>query len=113
MENIIYNELIIRGYSVDVGIAEYQYRNSEKKKTKVQLEVDFVAGNSGDIFYIQSAMHVDTDEKRKQEIISLKRINDSFSKIVVVRDHIMPYKDENGILFIGIRDFLLQEDSLG
>ncbi len=112
MENVIYNELVMRGYSVDVGVVEYQYRNSEKKKTKTQLEVDFIARNAGDTFYIQSAMHVDTDEKRAQEINSLRRINDSFKKIVVVRDHIMPYKDESGILFIGIRDFLLQEDSL-
>ena len=78
----------------------------------MQLEVDFIARNGGDIIYIQSALHVDTDEKREKEINSLKRIKDSFRKIVVVRDHIMPYKDENGILFIGIRDFLLQEDSL-
>ena len=112
MENIIYNELVMRGYSVDVGVVEYQYRDSEKKKTKVQLEVDFIARDAGDIFYIQSAMNVDIDEKRTQEINSLKRINDSFKKIVIVRDHIMPYKDENGILFIGIKDFLLDEDSL-
>ena len=112
MENIIYNELVMRGLTVDVGVVEYQYRDSEKKKTKVQLEVDFIARNAEDTFYIQSAMHVDTDEKRAQEINSLKRINDSFKKIVIVRDHIMPYKDENGILFIGIQDFLLEEDSL-
>ena len=109
MENILYNELIMRGYSVDVGVVEYQYCDSEKKKTKVQLEVDFVARNAGDTLYIQSALYVDTDAKREQEINSLKRINDSFQKIVVVRDHIMPYKDENGILFVGIKDFLLQE----
>ncbi len=112
MENIIYNELVMRGYSVDVGVVEYQYRDSEKKKTKVQLEVDFIARDAGDTFYIQSALNVDTDEKRTQEINSLRRINDSFKKIVIVRDHIMPYKDENGILFIGIKDFLLDEDSL-
>lgn len=112
MENIIYNELIMRGYSVDVGVVEYQYRNEKEMKAKVQLEVDFVAKNAGDTFYIQSALNVDTDEKRKQEINSLNRINDSFKKIVVIKDHIMPYKDESGILFIGIKDFLLQEDSL-
>ena len=112
MENVIYNELVMRGYSVDVGVVEYQYRDSENRKTKVQLEVDFIARSAGDTFYIQSAMHVDTDEKRAQEINSLKRINDSFKKIVIVRDHIMPYKDENGILFIGIKDFLLEENSL-
>lgn len=67
---------------------------------------------AGDTVYLQSAMNVDTDEKRAQEINSLKRINDSFKKIVIVRDHIMPYKDDNGILFIGIKDFLLEEDSL-
>ena len=112
MENVIYNELIMRGYSVDVGVVEYQYRNSEKRKTKVQLEVDFIARNVGDTLYIQSALHIDTDEKREQETRSLKRINDSFQKIVIVRDHIMPYKDENGIQFIGLKDFLLQEGSL-
>ncbi len=112
MENIIYNELIMRGYSVDIGVVEYQYRDSEKKKTKIQLEVDFIARTAGDILYIQSAMHVDTDQKRAQETNSLKRINDSFKKIVIVRDHIMPYKDEDGILFLGIKDFLLREDSL-
>ena len=110
MENIIYNELILRGYSVDVGVVEYQSRDEEKKKTQVQLEVDFIARMSGDTFYIQSALHIDTDEKREQEINSLKRINDSYQKIVIVRDHIMPYKDENGIFFIGIIDFLLQDD---
>ena len=82
------------------------------KTLAFQLEVDFIARSAGDTFYIQSAMHVDTDEKRAQEINSLKRINDSFKKIVIVRDHIMPYKDENGILFIGIKDFLLEENSL-
>ena len=112
MENILYNELIMRGYSVDVGVVEYQYRDKDNKKTKVQLEVDFIARDSGDTCYIQSALHVDTDEKREQEINSLKRIHDSFKKIVVVRDDIMPYKDENGILFIGIKEFLLQEDSM-
>ena len=109
MENIIYNELLMRGYSVDVGVVEYQYRDSEKKKTKVQLEVDFIARTAGDTIYIQSALHIDSDEKREQEIHSLKRINDSFQKIVIVRDHIMPYKDENGILYIGVMDFLLQD----
>ena len=112
MENVIYNELVMRGYSVDVGVVEYQYRNDEKKKKLIQLEVDFIARSAENTYYIQSALHVDTDEKREQEINSLKRIRDSFKKIVIVRDHIMPYKDENGILFIGIKDFLLQEDSL-
>lgn len=109
MENIIYNELLMRGYSVDVGVVAYQYRDSEKKKTKVQLEVDFIARTAGDTVYIQSALYIDSDEKREQEIHSLKRINDSFQKIVIVRDHIMPYKDENGILYIGVMDFLLQD----
>lgn len=112
MENIIYNELVMRGYSVDVGVVEYQYRDSNKKKTKIQLEVDFIARTAEDTLYIQAAMHVDTDQKRNQEINSLKRINDSFKKIVIVKDHIMPYKDENGILFIGVQDFLLQEDAI-
>ena len=80
--SLVYNELLMRGYSVDVGVVEYQYRNSEKKKTKVQLEVDFIARTAGDMIYIQSALHIDSDEKREQEIHSLKRINDSFQKII-------------------------------
>jgi len=112
MENIIYNELVARGYSVDVGIVEYQYRNDRQEKSKIQLEVDFIARSAGDLYYIQSALHIDTDEKRAQEVNSLNRIRDSFKKIVVVKDAIMPYKDENGVLFIGVKDFLLQDDSL-
>lgn len=78
IENIIYNELLMRGYSVAVGVVEYQYCDNKKKKIKVQLEMDFIARTAGDTVYIQSALHIDSDEKRKQEIYSLKRINDSF-----------------------------------
>ena len=106
MENILYNELCIRGYSVDVGMVEYRHRTDDGKDIRTQLEVDFIA-KSGDMqIYIQSALHVDTLEKRQQEIHSLTRIPNSFKKIVVVRDPIAPWTDENGICYVGIREFL-------
>nr|MCR5684588.1 DUF4143 domain-containing protein [Lachnospiraceae bacterium] len=106
MENIIYNELVVRGFSVDVGMVEYRHRNSEGKDVRTQLEVDFIARNSESQLYIQSALNVDTNEKRLQETSSLNRIGDSFKKIVVVKDDIEPWTDENGINYIGIREFL-------
>ena len=112
MENIIYNELIMRGYSVDVGIVEVRELNEEKKQVRKQLEVDFVASMQDDRYYIQSALHIDDEEKKKQETGSLKKIHDSFRKIVIVRDSIMPYKDEDGILYLGVIDFLLDENAM-
>ena len=109
MENIIYNELLIRGYSIDVGVVEYRYRDANKKEIRSQLEVDFIARNGGKNWYIQSALNVDTEEKRLQETNSLVRIPDSFTKTVVVKDHIIPWTDEKGIEYIGIRDFLLNK----
>lgn len=107
MENILYNELLYRGLDVDVGVVEYNYNGSGGKKMRTQLEIDFVA-NRGDIrYYIQSALTVADEEKRLQEINSLRRVNDSFKKIVVTRDHIAPGYDDNGIFYIGIEDFLL------
>lgn len=106
MENIIYNELCIRGYSVDVGIVEYRHRTDEGKNVRTQLEVDFIAKSGDTQIYVQSAFHVDTPEKRQQEINSLIRIPDSFKKIVVVREPIVPWTDENGICYVGIREFL-------
>lgn len=103
MENIIYNELRSRGYTVDVGIIETRTANERK-----QLEVDFVA-NKGDMrYYIQSAFAIPDDEKRDQELASLIRINDSFRKIIITRQDIAPYYDNNGILTIGLMDFLLE-----
>ena len=105
MENIIYNELRSRGYNVDVGMIEARTATERK-----QLEVDFVANKGDKRFYIQSAFAMPDEEKREQELASLKRINDSFKKIVIMREDIAPYHDENGVLIIGLMDFLLGTD---
>lgn len=112
MENIIYNELCIRDYSVDVGIVEYCYKDENKKSKRTQLEIDFVANKGSKKYYIQSALTVADEEKRNQEISSLKRVGDSFKKIIVVKDNIIPWHDDNGILYIGIEQFLLDESAM-
>jgi len=112
MENIIFNELIIRGYSVDVGVVEYRGRDENGKDIRTWLEVDFVAKDADKSFYIQSSLNIEGEDKRIQEINSLNRIPDSFRKIVVVKDDIAPWHDNNGILYIGIEEFLQNEKSL-
>lgn len=112
MENIIYNELRIRGYHVDVGIVGQFSKNSESKTIKKQLEVDFVATKGSEKFYIQSAFAMVTPEKREQEERPLNAIGDSFKKIIVVRDNIKVRRNDMGIVTIGIRNFLLDENSL-
>lgn len=112
MENILYNELVGRGFDVDVGVVEYNYRDEDKKSKRVQLEIDFVANKGSSRYYIQSALSVGDEEKRKQEINSLVRVVDSFKKIVVVKDAIIPWHDDNGILYIGIEQFLLDENAI-
>ncbi len=112
MENIIYNELIYREFNVDVGVVEYFYRGDDKKSKRTNLEIDFVANKGSQKYYIQSALTVANQEKREQEARSLNRIGDSFRKIVIVKDNIIPWHDENGILYIGIEKFLLDENSL-
>jgi predicted AAA+ superfamily ATPase len=112
MENIIYNELIVRGYRVDVGMVEIKTLNKEGKWTRVQLEVDFIASLGSKKYYIQSAFSIPDREKEIQESRSLININDSFKKIIIVKDHIMPRRNEEGVLTIGLFDFLLNENSL-
>lgn len=109
MENIIYNELIVRGFDVDVGIVEYNHKK-DGKSLKSWLEIDFIANNGNNKYYIQSALTISEETKRQQEINSLKRTGDSFKKIVVVKDSFIPWVDENGIYYIGIEDFLLSEN---
>jgi len=111
MENIIYNDLLRRGFNVDVGVVEY-FPSVEGKTTRVQLEVDFVINRGNLRYYIQSAFAINSEEKKEQERNSLKRIDDSFKKIIIVRDNIVPRYDEYGIYYIGIRDFLLMDDFL-
>ena len=109
MENVIYNDLVRRGFDVDVGVVEQNVRTNEGKNIRKQLEVDFVINRGNERYYIQSALSIDNEDKRKQEIASLLRIPDSFKKIVIVKDYINPWMDENGILYIGVEDFLLEE----
>lgn len=112
MENIIYNELRIRGYHVDVGLVEQFGKNSENKTTKKQLEVDFVVTRGSEKYYIQSAFAMDSQSKQEQEERPLNAIGDSFKKIIVVRDNIKVRRNDMGIVTIGIRNFLLDENSL-
>ena len=112
MENVLYNDLIRRGMDVDIGVVEYNTKDTAGKKIRKQLEVDFVVNKGEKRFYIQSALSIADPEKKEQEIASLKRIPDSFSKIVVVRDYLNPWQDENGIIYLGIEQFLLNEDIL-
>lgn len=112
MENIIYNELRVRGYHVDVGVVEYYETKADGKRGKKQLEVDFVATKGSKKYYIQSAFALPTADKVNQEQRGLLRISDFFRKIVVVGDNIKVRRDENGIVTIGLRNFLLDENSL-
>ncbi len=112
MENIIYNELQIRGYHVDVGVVEYFETKPDGKKGKKQLEVDFVATKGSEKYYIQSAFALRNTGKIEQEQRGLLRIPDFFRKIIVVGDNIKVRRDENGITTIGLRNFLLDKDSL-
>mgnify|MGYP004444595819 FL=1 len=107
MENVLYNELSARGFNIDVGIVEHNYKDADGKSKRVRCEVDFVVNKINTRYYIQSAYAIPDEEKRIQETNSLRRIRDSYAKIVVMRDNIKPWHDENGILFIGIEDFLL------
>lgn len=112
MENIIYNELKIRGFQVDVGVVEHRTTDMEGKTTRKQYEVDFVANQGSLRYYIQSAFMMTTDAKERQESTSLLNINDSFKKIIIVKDYIQPKRNENGFVTIGLIDFLLKPELL-
>ncbi len=112
MENIIYNELRVRGYSVDIGIVYIYDHDKKGKKILKNYEVDFIASKGNDKYYIQSAFSIENIEKLEQETNSLRNINDNFKKIIVVKNNIKPRKDENGITTIGLYNFLLDENSL-
>ena len=112
MENVIYNELRLRGYSVDVGIVEINERQETGKYIRKQIEIDFVANKGSRRYYIQSAFALPTEEKVKQEERPLINVPDSFKKIVVVKDNILLRRDENGITTMGLKQFLLDSNSL-
>lgn len=111
VENLIYNELRIRGMSVDVGVVTHNVRKDGKNVRK-QLEVDFVCNQGSKRCYIQSALHIPTEEKMSQELESLKRIDDSFLKFVITNDPVKKHQDENGIVIMNLFDFLLDSGSL-
>ena len=112
MENIIYNELVGRGYNVDVGIVTVSQADKSGNCVRKQLEVDFVCNKGSKRYYVQSAFAIPDSEKMKQESNSLLRIDDSFKKVIVVKDAPAPNYTEDGILVIGVYDFLLNENSL-
>ena len=112
MENVIYNELCLRGFGVDVGVVEYSTRTKDGKSQRIQREVDFVANKGDSRYYIQSAFAIPDEEKREQETKVFSKIADSFKKIVVVREGIVPWRDDNGVLYIGVEQFLLDEKAM-
>lgn len=112
MENIIYNELITRGYQVDVGVVEISEKNENNNFVRKQLEVDFVCNLGYERIYIQSALNIDDIVKKEQEEKSLIKIYDNFRKIIVVKENIRKWKDENGILIIGLKEFLICPESI-
>lgn len=112
MENIIYNDLVQRGCSVDVGVAETFRKNGEDKTERVVKEIDFVVNNGNNQCYIQSAFEMSDPEKQKAELMPFSIINDSFRKIVITRNELMPWYDDKGIYHIGLTDFLLRDETI-
>ena len=112
LENIIYNELLVRGFNVDVGVVEYRKRGEDGRITEVRAEVDFVCNKGSKRYYIQSAFAIPDREKMEQEQASFDRIDDSFKKIIVLQQHTKPWRNEKGYLIINVIDFLLDPDSL-
>ena len=110
MENIIFNELLYRGYSVDVGVVEVAGHDKEGKYIRKQFEVDFVVNDADKRYYIQSALSIPNEDKMLQETASFRNIDDSFKKILVVKDDLTPYRNEEGFLIVGLFDFLINPD---
>ena len=112
MENIIYNELLVRGFNVDVGVVEYTTKDKNNKKMRKQLEVDFVCNKGSNRYYIQSAYSIPTKEKMEQEEQSLIKIDDFFKRIIIVENDIKLWRNEKGIVIMGLKQFLLDDNSL-
>jgi predicted AAA+ superfamily ATPase len=112
MENIIYNELLARRMSVDVGIVPVSEKNEEGKLVRKQYEVDFVVNSGSRRYYIQSAFEMQSEEKRAQETHSFRKIADGFKRIIIQNAPVVPWHDNNGILTISLTDFLLQHEAL-
>lgn len=111
MENVIYNELRSRDYLVDVGLVEAR-EVRDGKQVYIQYEIDFIATNGLDKYYIQSAYALPSETKQNQELKSLKKIGDSFQKIVILGDDIATYTNDDGIIFMGLHQFLMNSDIL-
>ena len=112
MENIIYTELRRRGFNVDVGVVEKRNNLNNGKKDYKQLEIDFVVNKGSDKYYIQSTYSIEDDNKKEQELQPFLNVGDNFKKIVIVYDHFIKWQDDNGIIYMSIYDFLLNENSL-
>lgn len=112
IENIVYNELLIRGYNVDVGIVEVYGKNEEGKTIRKQLEIDFVVNQGSKRYYIQVAYDMSSEEKQAQEFNSFRNISDSFKKIVIVNGTKKPWRNDEGFVIMGMKYFLLNDDSL-
>lgn len=112
IENIVYNELLIRGYNVDIGIVEVYGKNEEGKTIRKQLEIDFVVNQGSKRYYIQVAYDMSSEEKQAQEFNSLRNISDSFKKIVIVNGTKKPWRNDEGFVIMGMKYFLLNDDSL-
>ena len=110
MENLIFNELRLRGYLVDVGMVSTRVKDEDGAYRRSQLEVDFVCNRGSERVYIQSAYRLPTEEKRKQEMASLLKINDSFRKMIITEDLIKRHMDENGVEWVNVYDFLKSEN---
>ena len=112
MENIVYNELLVRGYNVDVGIVDVMAKNVDSKRVRKQLEVDFVVNQGSQRYYIQVADDMYTEEKQTQELNSLRNIPDSFKKIIIINGIKKPWRNDEGFVIMGMKYFLLNADSL-
>lgn len=112
MENAVYNELCMRGYSVDVGVVEINERQESGKYMRKQIEIDFVCNRADDRVYVQSAFSIPTTAKRLQEERPLRNVVDGFRKIIVTKDNVLRHYDENGVLIIGLQEFLMDEKSV-
>ena len=112
MENIVYNELLVRGYNVDVGIVEVLAKNNEGRRVHRQLEVDFVVNQGSQRYYIQVAFDMTSEEKQTQELNSLRNIPYSFKKIIIVNGTKKPWRNDEGFVIMGMKYFLLNVDSL-
>lgn len=112
MENAVYNELCMRGYSVDVGVVEINERQEDGKYVRKQIEIDFVCNRADERVYVQSAFSIPTTEKRLQEERPLRNVGDGFRKVIVTKDNVMRHHDENGVLIMGLQEFLMDERSL-